>query len=180
MSDETIVIRQASLADIPALRAMQALSARRLCVPAYTPRQVESFIAHGTMDESVVEDGTFFLAAAGDVVVGSAGWSTRVPGYAARTPGIAALAAAGRPRVRSVFVHPDWARRGIARRLMHTAEGAASACGHRAIELAATLSGVPLYRALGYATRPMERIRLPDGVALEVVPMTKELMRAAA
>lgn len=158
---------------------MQALSARRLCVPSYTAQQVESFISHGTMDDILVDDGTCYLAEVAGAIVGSAGWSTRVPGYDAHGPGTA-LAANGRPRVRSVFVHPDWVRRGIASRMMAAAEGAARAAGHREIELDATLSGVALYRALGYAELPARSLRLADGAELAVVPMTKLLMRAAA
>jgi GNAT superfamily N-acetyltransferase len=165
-------------ADIPGLRRMQAFSARRLCVPSYTPRQVESFIAHGTMDDQLVHDGTYFLAEAAGRIVGSAGWSFRVPGYAA--PGSTHLATDGRARVRSVFVHPDWTRRGIASRMVAAAEAGAEAAGGREIELAATLCGVALYRALGYAELPLQVLHLPDGTELLVVPMAKLLMRAAA
>jgi GNAT superfamily N-acetyltransferase len=47
-------------------------------------------------------------------------------------------------RIRAFFVHPDWARRGLARQLYEACERAASDAGFRRFELMATLPGVPL------------------------------------
>jgi N-acetylglutamate synthase-like GNAT family acetyltransferase len=44
-------------------------------------------------------------------------------------------------RIRACFVHPDWARRGIGRRLLGHCEAEARAHGLAAVELMATLPG---------------------------------------
>jgi GNAT superfamily N-acetyltransferase len=134
----------------------------------------------GPMDDHVVHDRKLFIALDGDTIGGSAGWSTRPPGYALIGGAMRAHAVAGQPRIRSVFVHPDWTRRGLARLLMQTAELEIEAAGWRTIELGATLTGVALYQALGYVAAPRRSLLMPNGVEIPFVPMVKSLMRAAA
>ena len=52
--------------------------------------------------------------------------------------------------IRSIFVHPAWARRGVMRRLMAEIEGDVLSAGIRTAALTATLTGIPFYRRLGY------------------------------
>jgi len=180
MTRDGITYRLARPDDIEALRAMQERSMRGLCLGPYTRSEIESFLAHvGTMDPALLQDGTYFLAEAGQRPVGSAGWSQRPPGYARAGAGRAAPASP-RARIRSVYVDPDWTRRGIASRLMHKAEDSARAAGHLDIELAATLTGVPLYRTLGYQSLGDDAIPLVDGEQVRVVRMAKRLLSAAA
>ena len=61
-------------------------------------------------------------------------------------------------RIRAFFVHPDFARRGLATRLYSACAHAARAAGFRQFELMATLPGEPLYVALGFTV--MERVTL--------------------
>ena len=77
-------------------------------------------------------------------------------------------------RIRAFFVHPDYARRGLARRIYATCEHAAYAAGFRAFELMATLPGEPLYRALGFTGRA-SRSTLADGVKVPFVRMTRRI-----
>ena len=49
-----------------------------------------------------------------------------------------------------MYTHPSYVRRGIGRLILRTCEAAAAAEGFRQAELAATLSGLPLYRSCGY------------------------------
>jgi GNAT superfamily N-acetyltransferase len=78
-------------------------------------------------------------------------------------------------RIRAFFVHPAWTRRGLARRLYEACAEAAWAWGFRELELASTLPGEPLYRALGFT--PVEALvhEMPDGVGLPVVRMRRRL-----
>ena len=82
-------------------------------------------------------------------------------------------------RIRAFFVDPRWARLGIGSRMVKACEAAASAMGFTRIELAATLTGIPLYRAPGY--EPLERIEVPlnNGATLPVVRMMKTLSAAS-
>ena len=78
-------------------------------------------------------------------------------------------------RIRAFFVHPDWARRGVAQAILSECESAIDAAGFRSIELAATLPGVPFYAAFGYALGERTEVPLGNGLTLGVVRMTKSL-----
>ena len=78
-----------------------------------------------------------------------------------------------RARIRAVFVHPEWTRRGIGRRLVTHAETAAARAGFTTFELDATLPGVPLYQSLGYRAVARSGHPTPDGTILPVVRMEK-------
>jgi GNAT superfamily N-acetyltransferase len=82
--------------------------------------------------------------------------------------------------VRSIFVHPSYARLGLGSRLVRHAETAAAAAGFRRAELWATLTGVPLYRKLGYAELSRFAVTAANGVAVPAVHMAKRLSAEAA
>lgn len=175
-----IQYRCARIADLGVLRAMQALAVRHLAAEDYDPRQIESFLRHvGTMDDDLVLDETYFLAESGGQIVGSGGWSTRVPGCAKAARG-AGAPGKRTPKLRSMYVHPAWARQCIASTLIETAESAARIAGFDCIELTATLTGRKAYRRRGYAEHAPTALRLPDGVLFPVVHMDKRLGPGAA
>ena len=58
-----------------------------------------------------------------------------------------------------MYTHPDWVRRGVGRLILDRCEAAAAAEGFQRLELAATLSGEPLYRSYGFT----ETARFEDG-----------------
>ena len=76
-------------------------------------------------------------------------------------------------KVRAIFVHPEFARRGLGSLILATVENAARAAGFSRFEMGSTLTGVPLYRLKGYVE--VERIAVPlsNGQALQVVKMVK-------
>ena len=78
-------------------------------------------------------------------------------------------------RIRAFFVHPEHARRGLARRLYDECAAAARAHGFSALELGATLPGQPLYQALGFVAIESLDVAMPDGEVLPVVRMTRTL-----
>ncbi len=175
----TVDVRSATVADIPALAALIEASVRGLGPPHYDPRQIESSLVHlFGVDTSMIDDGTYVVADHDSQLVACGGWSRR------RTPFGGDQAAAFRDEdlrnpttepavLRAFFVHPEWVRRGLGRRLVEASEGAASAEGFRTFELVSTLPGLALYRALGYReTEPVD-IELPDGVVVQAVHMVK-------
>src|SRR5205085_1279426 len=78
-------------------------------------------------------------------------------------------------RIRAFFVHPNFARRGIGRLLLDACEKAASQAGFTALELGATLSGEPLYLACGFHVIERIEATLPDGVAVPITRMGKNI-----
>ena len=78
-------------------------------------------------------------------------------------------------RIRAFFVHPDWARHGLARQLYEACERAATAAGFDGFELMATLPGVPLYSALGFTGEEDVALPMSDGITLPLRRMTRRI-----
>jgi GNAT superfamily N-acetyltransferase len=173
-------LRVATLDDVPALDELIAVSARVLGLRDYTPAQIEA--ALGTawgVDTQLIRDGTYFVAEAAGEVVGCGGWSRRRTLFGSdaqpgRTPDELDPATEA-ARIRAFFVRPDWARKGVARAILTRSEEEARAAGFRALELLATLSGVPLYRSAGYEGEKRLDHPLLDGQRIGYVPMRKAL-----
>jgi GNAT superfamily N-acetyltransferase len=72
-----------------------------------------------------------------------------------------------------MFVHPDWTRRGLGRRILEACEDAARREGFRRLALMATLAGLPLYEAYGFRSIEETDVVLPDGVRVPCVAMEK-------
>lgn len=179
---KAIVLRRARPDDIPAIDAMHFLSVQALGAADYTPAEIEAFLGHlGTYDPTLIDDGTYLVLDHDGRVVGSGGWSQRLPH--AELPEAAAGDGVEKVRpfslspysakIRSIFVHPKYARLGLGTRLVHHAESEAVAAGHRLLELWATLTGLPLYRRLGY--QDLGRMAIPsgNGTAMPAIHMAK-------
>jgi GNAT superfamily N-acetyltransferase len=179
--DDRLRVRPATAGDVPALNELIPLSMRALSAGYYTPAQVESALAAHVIgvDTRLIADGTYFVAELDGRPVGCGGWSRRrkpFGGDGHADEGDDLLdPATDAARVRAFFVHPDFARRGIGRRLLAECERAARAAGFTRLELVATLPGVPLYAACGFAeVRPVE-LRFSDGTTAAGVSMAKGL-----
>lgn len=177
-------LRLATEADIPALHALIEASVRGLQAGDYTPAQIEG--ALGTvlgLDSQLIADRTYLVAESfaqnekQQCLAGCGGWSRRKTLFGAdRGPGREpelldpSIDAA---KVRAIFVHPDFARRGLGAMILAAVENAARQAGFHRFEMGSTLTGVPLYRLKGYVE--VERIAVPlwNGEALPVVRMVK-------
>ncbi len=175
----SLTYRLAVFADIPALEELIPLSARKLQVGFYSEAQIEGAI--GTVfgvDSQLIHDGTYFVSLDGERVIGCGGWSKRKALYGgdrAKTAIDPLRDPATEPAmIRAFFIHPDYARRGIGRRIMELSEAAALAAGFWQIEIVATLAGTPLYAAFAYETVERLEIPLPNGAVMPVVRMRKE------
>ncbi len=176
-------LRVATMADVPALNALIAISARELSAGFYSPRQIDALLTHVFgVDTQLVNDRTYFVidgktTDGGPVATG--GWSARRTlhgGDQWKEREDSPLDPSVDPaRIRAFFVHPRWARRGLGRRLYAECERAARAAGFRSFELMATLPGEPLYAALGFS--PVERltIQLAGDVEVPLVKMRRRI-----
>lgn len=179
----TITLRLAVPGDIPDLRALIAVSVRSLSKGHYTREQTDAALIYMFgVDSRLIDDGTYYVITDGAVIVAAGGWSARRTLYGGdQSSGRAdtALDPATMPaRIRAFFVHPDWTRRGLARRIYRECETAAEAGGFRAFELVSTLPGEPLYRALGFAALEPVHIPLADDLVLSCVRMHRAIGNA--
>jgi len=118
----------------------------------------------------LILDGTYFAIEADGVLADCGGWSRRATlfgGDHCKAQADALLKPAHDPaRIRAFFVHPQYARQGLGRKLLDASTHAAHADGFTALELMATLPGEPLCRALGFVE--LDRIMLTFGDELHV------------
>ena len=177
-------LRVATTADVAPLRTLIEESVRALSEGYYTPAQAEGALTHVFgIDTQLISDKTYFLIEAETRPVAAGGWSGRrtlFGGDQVKREADALLdPRTDAARIRAFFVHPDWTRRGLARRLFDRCEAEASDRGFRAFELVATLPGVPLYRALGFIAVEEIPVPLSDGLFLPCIRMTRPINRTA-
>jgi GNAT superfamily N-acetyltransferase len=179
-ADEAVKIRKASVADASSIEALIAVSARALGAGDYSAKQIEAAL-RGTwgVDTEIIRDGTYFVGEVEDKLVLCGGWSRRATSFGGDSydrresrlldPRMEAA------RIRAFFVHPRWARRGFASRLLALCECEARAAGFVAAELVATLPGERLYARHGYVSGERRSYALPDGGSIDFVPMRKPI-----
>lgn len=174
--------RLATSADLPALRALMAASIDVLIGAHFDARGVAASRELMGVDSQLVADGTYFVVGCGGRIAGCGGWSRRATLFGGDHTGgrdARLLDPATEPaRVRAMYTHPDFVRRGVGRLVLSLCEAAAAREGFRALELAATVAGEPLYAACGY--RVLERIAVAtsSGVAVPLARMGKDLTAA--
>lgn len=174
-----LTIRTATEADLPALRALMALSIGQLQRGFLSPDQVEASFEIMGLDTQLVADRTYLVVEDEGVLAGCGGWSRRATLFggdhtAGRNAALLAPATDA-ARIRAMYTHPDFARRGVGRLIIATCEAAAAAEGFARCEMAATLAGEPLYRACGYALiEPFDGVT-SKGVIVPLKRMGKQL-----
>src|SRR5450755_3377952 len=153
-------LRKATIADIPALNALIARSARGLSTGDYRAQQIEGALrgAFG-VDTQLLTDETYFVVEDAGQIVGCGGWSFRSTlfgGDARAGRDSSVLNPNTQPaKIRAFFVDPGHARRGIGSLLLDHCESQARAYGYAEVELMATLPGARLYGARGYVASPL-------------------------
>lgn len=177
----TFTSRTARPEDVPALKTVMDAAITELQRDFLDADQIESSRAIMGIDTQLVADGTYFVIESEGEIAGCGGWSRRATLYGSdETPGRSPrlLDPAAEPaRVRAMYTHPAFARRGVGRLILSLCEAAAAAEGFTRLELMSTLSGEPLYTAYGF--RPAERLTDDTGgVAVPLVRMEKPVNRA--
>ena len=189
------LLRPATLEDIPRLREIIHASVRTLQAPDYTPAQLEGALhsVYG-VDTQLIADGTYFAVEAAapspritnhqsrvTIPIACGGWSKRKTLFGgdqfAQREDSLLDPARDAAKIRAFFVHPQWARRGIGTLILEACERAARAAGFTRLEMGSTLTGVPFYRAHGYAALENLQVPLSNGEMLPIVRMAKEIKR---
>lgn len=171
--------RLATLTELAELRRVMEASIRHLVGAYLDPARVEASFEIMGVDTQLIEDETYFVVECENRIVGCGGWSRRATLFggdhsAGRDARL--LDPATEPaRVRAMYTHPDFARRGVGRLVLSLCEAAAAREGFRSLELAATVAGEPLYLACGFSI--IERIEVPTSkaVTVPVARMTKHI-----
>ena len=173
-------IRRATHADSGAIRELIALSMSKLLAEVLTPAQVERSHDIMGLDTGLIEDGTYFVVHEGKALAGCGGWSRRRTLFggdetASRNDNLADPATEP-AKMRAMYTHPDYVRRGVGHLILSTAEQAARDAGFTVAELGSTASGLPLYRAKGYAVVEDISAHYDDGVVVPNYRMRKSLV----
>jgi GNAT superfamily N-acetyltransferase len=180
MNVDRPLLRIATPDDAPRIDALMKESTAALFPLFYTDEQTTSSVRYvAEVDQTLLEDGTYFVVENDDEMIACGGWSRRdklYTGSGDSSGDVRELDPSREPaRVRAMFVRADWTRRGLGRRILEECEAAAHGEGFRRLTLGATLPGVPLYLAYGFEPYEEDEIRLPDGVALACVWMEKPI-----
>ncbi|NVI83823.1 GNAT family N-acetyltransferase [Janthinobacterium sp. BJB401] len=162
------------------MNALIARSGVELSAGFYTQEQAESVTRHVFgVDTQLVADRTYFVIERDGAMLACGGWSQRATLYGAdraKSGPDPLLDPASQPgRIRAFFVEPAAARQGLGSMLMRHCERQALAAGFTALELAATLPGVPLYLASGFVVTEEFHLDLPDDIKLPLARMHKQL-----
>jgi GNAT superfamily N-acetyltransferase len=170
--------RLATRDDVAALRTLMDAAIGTLQKGFLDDAQIESSRAIMGLDAQLIDDGTYFVVEIDGALAGCGGWSRRATLYGgSHSPGrdAALLDPATEPaRVRAMYTSPEFARRGVGRRILELCQRAAANEGFTRLELMATLSGRPLYETFGF--QMIEEVTdSSGGVAVPLVRLGKPI-----
>jgi len=173
MIDANLTIRRALPGDREALLELHSESFRTLGAHHYGAEVIGAFLAAGTLDAALIDDRTYFVLEDGSTMLACGGWSVRQPGFARLATIGAGIGAV--PKVRAVYVRPQFARQGLGRHLMTFIEAEIVRAGFTRATLTASFTGLPLCRALGYRGDVPVVLNLPGGHHFVAIGMEKRL-----
>ena len=151
--NESLTHRLARLDDVPVLRPLMDAAIGELLRPFLPPEAVAASFSIMGLDTQLIQDGTYFVIESGGQIAGCGGWSRRATlfggDHSAGRDAAVLDPTKDAARVRAMYTHPQFTRRGVGRLVLQLCETAAAREGFARVELAATLAGEPLYRACG-------------------------------
>jgi GNAT superfamily N-acetyltransferase len=176
--------RIAVVEDIPAIIELMQASITENMKQFLSAKEIEAAQETMGVDRSLVDDGTYFVIETivnkQTIMIGCGGWGKRKTLYGGDHT-IGRDDSLSDPevdpaRIRAMYTHPDWARRGIGTLLLELGEAAAREAGFKTIELGSTVPGEPLYLACGYRELSRETQVAANGSDNVVVTMSKSLV----
>ena len=170
--------------DVPAIAELMRASIEENMREFLSAAEIEAAKETMGVDRTLIDDGSYFLIETevdGEtVLVGCGGWGKRRTLYGGNhTVGrddTFSDPATEPARIRAMYTHPAWTRRGIGTLLLELGENAAREAGFRHIELGSTIPGEPLYLMRGY--RELSRVTHTgaNGEPNTVIHMRKALL----
>ncbi|AAK23076.1 GNAT family N-acetyltransferase [Caulobacter vibrioides] len=172
-------LRLARPEDMPALSALMDRAIGELLQDFLPPEGVKASYEIMGLDTQLIADGTYFVVEDGAAIAGCGGWSRRATlfggDHSAGRDAALLDPKTDAARVRAMYTHPDHTRKGVGRIILDACEAAARAEGFSSVEMAATMGGVPLYRACGYHDiEPFEAVT-STGYRVPLIRMGKAL-----
>lgn len=156
MSNFILTHRLARHDDLGALKDLMNAAINELQKPFLDEKQILSSQMNMGLDTQLIDDGTYFIVESNGEMVGCGGWSRRSNLYGGdQTPGRSTALLdpmKDAARIRAMYTHPYHTRKGVGRLIILLCEEAAKAEGFTRMELVATLSGEPLYKACGFVS----------------------------
>ncbi len=177
--DSTLTLRLARPDDMPVLSALMDRAIGELLQEFLPPEGVKASYEVMGLDTQLIADGTYFVVEDGGEIAGCGGWSRRATlfggDHSAGRDAAMLDPKTDAARVRAMYTHPDHTRKGVGRLVLDACENAARAEGFDRVEMAATMGGVPLYRACGYHDiEPFEAVT-SSGYRVPLIRMGKGL-----
>ena len=180
---EEFTHRLAGPDDVPAIAQLMGRAIAGNMSAFLTAAEVEAARETMGVDLTLIEDQTYFLIETlhdgAQTLVGCGGWGRRKTLYGGdhtagrddsfSDPGVDAA------RIRAMYTHPDWIRKGIGTLLLDLGEAVARDAGYKTIELGSTVPGEPLYLARGYREISRETHAAANGSQSVVIKMRKTL-----
>ena len=169
----SLTSRLATRDDLAALAPLVNAAIEELQKGFLDAAQIKASHAIMGVDTTLIDDQTYFIVECDGEIAGCGGWSRRATLYGgSHSAGrdSALLDPSKDPaRVRAMYTHPAFTRRGVGRLIVSLCESAAAAQGFSRMELMATRSGQPLYEAAGFVA--IEEVEDSSGGA--AVPLTR-------
>jgi GNAT superfamily N-acetyltransferase len=175
--------RLACEADIPQIVEIMRASIAENMKEFLSEQEIAAAQETMGLDKTLIEDRTYFIIETvkdgKTIPVACGGWGKRRTLYGgdhtkSRDDSLADPMADA-ARIRAMYTHPDWTRRGIGTLLLDLGEAAARAVGFKHIELGSTVPGEPLYLARGYVEFDREAHLGANGSENLVIHMRKAL-----
>ena len=175
--------RLAQQKDIPKIIALMRASIEQNMKAFLSTEDIEAAKETMGLDQTLLDDQTYFVIETEHnnqtVMVGCGGWGKRRTLYGgSHSKGRDDSLSDPRTeaaRIRAMYTHPDWTRRGIGTLLLQLGEDAARAAGFQTIELGSTIPGEPLYKARGYEATSRDEHTGANGRPSVVIRMRKRL-----
>ena len=171
--------RLANYEDIPSVKGLMEQSIAGLLGNYVNEEELEASFESMGLDDQLILDKTYFLIDFEGVLVGCGGWSNRKTLFGGNhTPNRSndfLDPNHDAAKIRAMYTHPDWARKGIGTFILELAEKEACNAGFKRCELMATLSGIYLYKRRGYKIDEEIFYKSKKGNSVKMYKMTKFL-----